>query len=183
MLELQITKRTDPRLLERMGTHYSQPKGFVGRNICYAIIYDGIYYGHIIGGSATRFLQGRNEFFGIGIEQLNSVVNNTFYNISKVKDKYPCRNFTIMVLKEFTKVCTTDWENKYGDKVVGFESLVEKPRTGEIYIRSGWTLTGETIGYTCKRVGGKGTDGWTGKRVWNTDKQSLRPKLVFCYKV
>ena len=165
MIKLEITKRTDSRLLERMANHYSQPKGFVGRNICYAIMYDDVYYGHIVGGSATRFLQGRNEFLGIDITQLNNVVNNIFYNISKVDGKYPCRNFTMKVLKQFTKQCSMDWEHKYGDKVVGFESLVEKPRTGDIYVRSGWTLTGETFGYTCKRVAGKGTDGWTGKSL------------------
>ena len=45
MLNLQMIKRTDPRILENMSIHYSQPKGFVGRNICYAVLYDGIYYG------------------------------------------------------------------------------------------------------------------------------------------
>lgn len=183
MLQLKITKRTDSRLLERMENHYSQPKGFVGRNICYAIYYDNVYYGHIVGGSATRFLPGRNEFLGTDIKQLNHIVNNVFYNISKVDDKYPTRNFTIKVLQQFVKQCTQDWEEKYGDKVLGFESLIEKPRTGDIYIRSKWILVGETVGYTCKRIKGKGTDKWTGKRVWNTDKNSLRPKLVFCYKI
>ena len=65
MLELIITKRTDERLLHRMKNHYSSPKGFVGRNICYAIIYNDIYYGHIVGGSATRFLPGRNEYLRV----------------------------------------------------------------------------------------------------------------------
>lgn len=62
MLRLEITKRTDKRLLERMKGHYSQPKGFVGRNICYAIYYKDIYYGHIVWGSATKHLKGRHEF-------------------------------------------------------------------------------------------------------------------------
>lgn len=64
---------------------------------------------------------------------------------------------------------------------MGFESLVELPRTGECYKRDGWTLVGQTIGYTCKRVAGKGTDNWSGKRVWDT--KNLRPKLVFCRKI
>lgn len=134
MIKLEITKRTDSRLLDRMENHYSQPKGFVGRNICYAILYDDTYYGHIVGGSATRFLQGRNEFLDMDITQLNNVVNNTFYNISKVNGKYPISNFTIKVLKQFVNQCAEDWETKYGDRVLGFESLVEKPRTGDIYI-------------------------------------------------
>ena len=183
MLVLSLTKRTDERLLERMKVHYSQPKGFVGRSLCFAIKYNDQYYGHIIAGSATRFLPGRNEFLNVTKDDLNGVINNIFYNISPVNGKYPTRNFTTKVLKGFMKASQIFWFEKYRDKVVGFETLVEKPRTGELYRRAGWTEVGETIGYTCKRVAGKGTDSWSGKRMWNTDKNSLRPKTVLCYKV
>jgi hypothetical protein len=179
---LQITKRTDDRLLSLMENHYSQPKGFVGRSICYAISYDDIYYGHIVGGSATRFLPGRNEFLGINLDSLNSVVNNIFYSIHKVDNNYPLRNFTSKVLSTFESTVVKDWYVKYEDVVIGFETLVEKPRTGELYKKAGWVVVGETIGYTCKRVAGEGSDSWSGKRVWNTDKESLRPKIVLCKK-
>jgi hypothetical protein len=179
MLDLVITKRTDKRLLERMSVHYSRPKGFVGRNICYAVLFDGEYYGHIVGGSATRFLPGKNEYLKIDISKLNNVVNNIFYNVRPVNDKYPVRNFTSFVLKAFMKKIKNDWFDRYGDEVLGFESLVEKPRTGKLYRRAGWALVGETKEYTCKREAGKSTDAWTGKRIW--DKNNLRPKLVFCY--
>ena len=182
-LVLEQTKRTDPRLLKRMATHYSQPKGFVGRIICYAILYGGVYYGHIIAGSATRFLPGRNEFLGIELADLNNVINNMFFNISKANGKYPKRNFATFVVKEFVRQSQVDWLSKYGDVVAGFESLIEPPRTGELYRRAGWTKTGMTKGYTCKRVAGKGSDSWSGKRVWNYDKDSLRPKHIFCLKV
>jgi len=168
--------------LLRMAVHYSHPKGFVGRSICYAIVYNDIYYGHIVGGSATRFLPGRNEYLGITINDLNCVVNNIFYNVSKVDGVYPVRNFTSFVVKEFVGKVMIDWEQKYGDRVIGFETLIEKPRAGNLYRRAGWVRVGETKGYTCKRVAGSGTDSWTGKRVWNTDKKSLRPKYVFCLK-
>lgn len=185
MFDLRITKRTDPDLLQRMINHYSHPKGFVGRNICYSIYYNNEYYGHIVGGSSTLFLPGRNEYFGItkSPEFLNKIVNNIFFNVSKIHDKYPERNFTTKCLKVFMEKIRTDWENKYKDKVIGFESLVEKPRTGDLYLKAGWKLVGETIGYTCKRIAGEGTDKWTGKRIWNTSKQNLKPKLVFCYKL
>lgn len=182
MIELKIVKRTDPPLLERMKYHYSQPKGFVGRNICYAVYFNDVYYGNIVGGSSTRFLKGRNEFLGTTLKDLNRIVNNIFYNISKVGGEYPCRNFTTAVLKQFVKQISIDWENKYGDKVVGFETLIEKPRTGDLYLKAGWVQVGETVGYTCKRVAGKGSDGWSGKRVWNTNKDQLRPKIVLCFK-
>jgi len=89
--------------------------------------------------------------------------------------------FTTMVLKEFMRQIEIDWLRKYGDAVIGFETLIEKPRTGELYRRAGWREIGETIGYTCKRVSGSGTDSWSGKRVWDTT--NLRPKLVLCYKL
>ena len=181
IINLIKTKRTDTQLLERMDKHYSQPKGFVGRNICYAIYCNNIYYGHIVGGSATRFLKGRNDFLGIDLSSLNNVVNNIFYNVSKVNNQYPLRNFTSKVLKTFVNKVKIDWERKYGDKVVGFETLIEKPRTGDLYLKAGWKCVGETIGYTCKRVSGKGSDSWSGKRVWNT--KNLRPKIVLCYKI
>lgn len=180
-IELTITKRTDARLLERMRKHYSQPKGFVGRNICYAITYGGVYYGHIVAGSATKNLPGRHAFLGTDSTQLNRIVNNIFYNVSPVDGKYPVRNFTTAVLKAFMLRVQQDWRAKYGDSVVGFESLVEPPRSGELYRRAGWTLVGRTKGYTCKRVAGKGTDGWSGIRVW--DHANLRPNDVWCWKV
>ena len=62
-LALEPIKRTDPRILANMAIHYSQPKGFVGRNICYAVTHDGLYYGSIVGGSATLHLPGRDEYF------------------------------------------------------------------------------------------------------------------------
>jgi len=174
-LNLIVTKRTDPYLLGSLRRHYSQPDGFVGRNICYAVIFDWIYYGHIVGGSATKHLPARNEFFGT--EDLNSIVNNGFFHIEKHNGTYPARNFAQKVLKRWREQIREDWLRKYGDSIVGFESLVELPRTGEVYRRDGWALIGETKGFTCKRVAGKGSDTWTGKRVWNTT--DLRPKHVF----
>jgi len=181
-LQLQPIKRTDPRILANMAVHYSQPKGFVGRNICYAITYDGLYYGSIVGGSATLHLPGRDAFFGRGAEResnLNQIVNNIFYHVDKVDGKYPLRWFTVAVLAAFRVQVVIDWKTRYGDDVIGFESLVELPRTGECYKRDGWTLVGQTVGYTCKRVAGQSTDAWTGRRVWNTNPDQLRPKLVF----
>jgi len=181
MLELAWTKRTDERLLELMEIHYSQPKGFVGRNRCFAVLYDKVYYGHIVGGSATLHLPGRNEFFGIEKPDLVHIINNVFYHIRKVNGRYPIRNFTTAVVTKWREVAKKDWENYYENEVIGYESLVELPRTGELYLRDGWQEVGQTIGYTCKRVEGKGTDSWSGKRVWDT--KNLRPKRVLVRRV
>ncbi|NJR72281.1 MAG: hypothetical protein HC782_04450 [Gammaproteobacteria bacterium] len=135
-LELQRIKRTDERILKNMHNHYSQPKGFVGRNICYAVLFDKVYYGAIVAGSATRFLPGRNDVFGNF--ELNEIINNIFFHIEPVNERYPIRNFSQLVLKQFRWWSSIHWQLKYGDFVKGFETLVEKPRTGQIYIRDGW---------------------------------------------
>ena len=169
---LEPIKRTDPRILANMAIHYSQPKGFVGRNICYAVMVDGLCYGSIAGGSTTLHLPGRET-----IGTLNNGVNNIFYHVEKVNGKYPCRWFTVRVLEKYRAAIERDWLVKYGDTVLWHETLVELPRTGECYLRDGWKLVGQTKGFTCKRTGGKGSDSWGGKRVW--DKKNLRPKHVF----
>lgn len=184
MLSLVSIKRTDPRILLDMATHYSHPRGFVGRNICYAIMFEDVYYGAIVGGSATLHLVGRDQFFDFTEEtkkvKLNQVINNIFYHIEKKGGKYPIRNIVSLVLAIFRERVAADWVMKYGDSVIGFESLIELPRTGESYKRDGWIEVGITKGQTCKRMAGKGTDSWTGKRVWDT--KNLRPKRVFVRK-
>lgn len=159
-------------LLKLMEVHYSQPRGFVGRTIADAIYVGGVFYGCIVAGSATRFLPGRD-----GDLPLNQIINNVFFHVRKVGGKYPCRNFTERVLIEWECRIQDAWERKYGDIPRMLESLVELPRTGECYRRAGWIEVGMTKGYTCKRVAGKGSDSWTGRRVWNTT--DLRPKRVF----
>jgi hypothetical protein len=178
MLVLEKIKRTDSRILANMDVHYSKPKGFVGRNICYAIMFDGVYYGSTVGGSATLYLPGRHDFLGTHRNDLNRIVNNIFFH---VEGPYPFRNFVPKVIAAFRHQISFDWKSKYGDEVIGFETLVELPRTGDVYLRDKWTLVGQTKGFTCKRQAGKGTDDWSGKRVWDTNK--LRPKLVFCRKI
>ncbi len=177
MLHFITTKRTDPRLLELMKRHYSKPKGFVGRNICYAIMWNNEYYGHIIGGSCCFNLPGRDKYFGINRQQLINIVNNIFFRVERINDKYPCRNFTNKILKLWRSTIINDWKNKYNDNVIGFETLVEPPRSGECYLRDKWEHLGKTKGFTCKRVAGKSNEKWSGKRVW--DKTNLRPKLIF----
>lgn len=184
MITLIPIKRTDERITSLMSVHYSHPKGFVGRNICYAIMFDGCCFGAIAGGSATRFLPGRTIPDGAS---LNNGVNNIFFHVHRVlgvnslEEDYPFRNFTTRVLAEYRRMIEVDWLKKYGDRAVWHETLVELPRTGECYRRDGWAVVGKTIGYTCKRTSGKGTDSWSGKRVWDT--KNLRPKLVFTRRI
>jgi hypothetical protein len=173
-LSLVRIKRTDHEMIRNMGIHYSKPLGFVGRNLCYAVVCGGICYGSIAGGSATKHLPGRKI-----IGTLNNGVNNIFFHVEKRDGRYPVRNFTTAVLKIYRAQIANDWQTEYGDDVLWHETLVELPRSGECYKRDGWQVVGTTKGYTCKRTQGKGTDDWGGRRVWDTE--NLRPKLVLIH--
>ena len=177
-LILYQTPKTDEELKKRMAIHYSQPKGFIGRVLCYAIVYDDVYYGHIIGASAARHLPNRYQFFGLDDSYLNYIVNNIFFNMTRVDGKYPTRNFATKVLKAFVDRVEYDWYDQYGDPVFGFETMIEPPRTGDMYVRAGWTLVGMTQGITMKRTGGAKCGRFAGQII--RDKVNLRPKTVFC---
>ena len=179
-LDLIRIPKSDPQLRGWMAAHYSAPKGFVGRQLIYRVSVDGVIYGATAAGSATRFLPGREAFFGRAIP-LNNLVNNTFFHIEKQGGRYPFGNFAARVVAAWRKTVLADWLANYGDAVLGWETLVELPRTGTLYACDGWTEVGMTKGQTCKRVAGKGTDSWTGKRVWDT--KNLRPKRVFVREV
>lgn len=181
MLKLIIVPNSYFLVHKDMRNHYSQPKGFVGRNIVYAIFYNGLYYGSIVSGSATKYLPNRNKFFGIDEYWLNNIINNTFFHIERVNNNYPCRNFIPLIIKTWEQQTQEDWFKKYNNIVLGFESLIEPPRTGQSYMRCGWKKIGTTMGYTCKRIAGRGTDSYTGQRIWHTNE--LKPKLIFCKKV
>lgn len=176
-ISLVMVKHSHQIVRELMPRHYSKPLGFVGRSICYLVFCNSVCYGATVAGSATRFLPNRNEFLNVNLQSLNHVVNNTFFHVEKVNGIYPCRNFVQRIIATWRAYVSADWMNKYGDTVSGFETLVELPRTGECYRRDGWQQIGQTVGYTCKRTAEKGTDSWSGKRIWNT--HDLKPKLVF----
>jgi GNAT superfamily N-acetyltransferase len=168
-----------------MKAHYSAPEGFVGRSLIYEIYYDGVFYGHITAGSATLNVGGPPPLECPTQEQLGHIINNTFFHIEPDEaGKYPIRNFTTFVLRAFMQRAARDWEKPknqggYGDQVWAFQTLVEPPRTGELYRRAGFTELKMTQGWTCKRGPGEG-ERWGGKRVWDRGPGSVRrPKLVF----
>ena len=95
-----------------MSIHYSKPKGFVGRQIVYKIHYDDTFCGAIVGGSATKHLPGRNEFFDDKFN-LNAIVNNTFFHLLP---GLPL-NTGSKVLRLFRNNIIKDWELRIGAQV------------------------------------------------------------------
>ena len=183
MINFVLIDNSHCRLRSYMSVHYSKPLGFVGRNICYGVKWQDTWFGAVVGGSAVSHLKGRDEFFGINKDNksvlLQRIINNTFCHLERIDGRYPCRNFTSRVLAAWREQVAVDWEIKYGEPPFGFESLIELPRTGEMYLRDGWKEVGITKGFTCKRTSGEGTDSWSGARIWNTTE--LRPKRVMCH--
>ena len=178
-LRLRRTHKGDEWLQEAMRAHYSTPGGFVGRSVCFTVCHGLTVYGHIVAGSATRFLPGRSAFLSerVGALPLGNIVNNIFFHLEKQNGRYPARNFASLVIREFRAATRLAWREDYGDEVIAFETLVELPRIGDCYIRDGWKEVGVTKGQTCRRVAGQGSDSWSGRRVWDT--VNLRPKRVF----
>lgn len=183
-------RKTDTELValrQRHYTGYAGSGGVVGRALCYLIETGPPWkvWGGIIAGSACLHLPGRDEFFGLGARRardgapLTGIVNNVFFRLERdAGERYPLRNFGPRIIEAWRNAVARDWLRKYGDPVVGFETLVEPPRTGEVYIRDGWKYVGTTQGYTCKRGEGHAGEGFTVRRTWNTSE--LHPKLVFC---
>lgn len=179
-IDLILVPKSDRLLQTMMQRHYSQPKGFVGRQLIYRISVIQHIYGFIVGGSATLFLPGRHAFFAGNIPPLSHIVNNTFFHVEKQENRrYPLRNFTTQIIQAWRSRVISDWPYYYGDSVIAFESLVELPRTGELYRKDHWTEVGITKGFTCKREAGISTDAWSGRRVWGVGS----PKRVFMRKI
>jgi hypothetical protein len=167
-----------------MAAHYTNPRQFVGRYLAYAIYCDGWYWGHIVAGNCFYGLPGRNAWFGIDKTSLNHIVNNRFFHIERDglhgATRYPLRNFAQAVLKAWREAVIRDWPAKYGgDSVLGFEALVEPPRTGDVYLRDGWTLLPKTTkGYKWERTTiNDGGDRWISK-LRRVETDILRPKLI-----
>ncbi len=62
------------RLKENMRKHYSKPEGWVGRSLIYEVWFDGVFYGHIAGGSATLNVPGLPPLKCPDREQLKHIV-------------------------------------------------------------------------------------------------------------
>lgn len=177
MLKLILSNKGDKGVQHMMLIHYSHPKGFVGRQIIYKIYDNDDFKGVIAGGSATLHLPNRNDFFGDKFN-LQYIINNNFFHLV---DNHDDKNLGTKVLSMWRRQVVKDWMERYNSKVIGFESLVELPRSGTIYKADNWTLVGQTKGFACRRVAGTEKGAFTGgKRIWNTDKDELKPKLVFC---
>lgn len=119
---------------------------FVGRQLNYSIMCEGYEIGFIGVGSAVMAMKGRDNFIGWSKQQrlfhLTNIANNWRFSL---KDNLP-KNTGSKVLSLLTDKARVDWKKRYGDELVLLETMVEYPRTGTVYLASGWVKVGDTVG-------------------------------------
>jgi hypothetical protein len=125
-------------------SHYPGSKGIPGRSLCY-LAYDGMELIGIIGVNSPpcNYKIFRKYFF---CENDNCFVNNNVYRMIVQR-----KNLGTQILKLFRKTVKRDYEEKYGEKLLGIVTFVEPPRTGAIYKADNWDYLGLTQGKRMKR--------------------------------
>jgi len=136
---------------------YKQGGNYAGRQINWFIrdMETDEIYGCIGVGSAIYVLKARGDFIGWKGLTYPSVCEEKQRNLNKIANNW---RFTMMpntisisnmgskVLSLLHKAAPKEWELKYGDKLVLFETLIEPPHLGTIYKAAGWIYLGETLG-------------------------------------
>lgn len=119
---------------------------YVGRQCNYSIWCEGHEIGFTGIGSAIMSMGGRDRFIGWNKQQrmhnLTKIANNWRYTLINNLPKNTGSKVISMAINQ----ARIDWKKKYGDELMLLETLVELPRTGTVYIASGWVPVGETLG-------------------------------------
>ena len=163
-IELERVKQTDSKAREYITNHYTNPRGFIGRNTTHLIKVDGNVCGVIVSGSTSLHLVGRSEFFGKDCN-IQDIINNRLF---RLENNIP--NLGTQVLKLWRKVVVEEWKIKYDCTPIGFETLVKPPLTGSVYRADNWFFGGITKGYTATKFGHSNKD-----KLWI----KTEPRLVF----
>jgi len=170
-LHLQRTRKGEKLFATLYLTHYPESKGIVGRQVNYYIVIDGKTVG-IVGGNSPplRYLKF-NNYFGEKYSEKNWLNNNVFRLIEREK------NLGTQVLKLFRRCAKQDYEERYGDILVGLVTFVEPPRTGAVYKADNWDSLGITQGKRCFRRGDHGK--WINKEWGLGTKKLIFAKQFF----
>jgi hypothetical protein len=151
----------DPQYKAIRSRHYVPDKGTVGRSLPYLIKIDGNVVGIIAGGSCASAVRARDIFFGLDLvnqfddyyagehggmprmrnEMLGTIINNTIFRL-----EVTIPNLASAVLSRWRRQVITDWEEKYSEPVLGFETYVleNEYRNGGCYIADNWVQVGRT---------------------------------------
>lgn len=143
-----VLKESDENSADMIKRHhgYVPTTRYVGRQCNYKIECQGYIIGFTGIGSAVMSMGDRDRFIGWTKQQrLSNIVhvgNNWRYTLV---DNLP-KNTGSKVLSLVVDRAREDWKKRYGDELVLLETMVEAPRTGTVYLASGWVKVGKTIG-------------------------------------
>jgi hypothetical protein len=171
-IELVLCKRSDPRYQEIRSRHYVENHGCIGRQLHYLVYLDENLVGIISGASPVWACSPRDKFFGIEKSNREKLVGHHIVNnvVFRLEEKIP--NLGTQVLSLWRKRVRKDWNERYGDDILGFETFIfGENRTGAMYKADNWLYVGETQGNTkFKPHGAYGI----------TERKQVEKKLIFC---
>lgn len=156
-IELVKCKRTNPDYQAIRDRHYVANHGCIGRQCHYLVYVDSEIVGIISGASAVWACKPRDDFFGINKdnrrEKINKVINNVVFRLEHSK-----KNLGTQILSKWRKRILIDWQDRYKDNVIGFETFIfGENRKGSMYKADNWLHCGETKGSAkCKPHGAYG---------------------------
>lgn len=144
-------------------THYPGSKGICGRSQNYIILYKNKLTGIIGFNSPPQMVSDVDKYFNINKEnrkaKLSRILNNNVYRLVVSEPNLASRVLSLIIPR-----LKKDYEESYGERLIGLMTFVEPPRDGKCYQASGWTYVGETKGFSCKRGGREGK--WK-KKQWS----------------
>lgn len=171
-IRLLECKRSNQAYQEIRDRHYVPNNGSVGQQLHYLIFLENDIVGIISGGSAAYAVACRDEYFGITKENrkiaLNGIIDNTVFRLER---NLP--NLGTQILATWRKRVASDWYERYGVKVAGFETFIveESYRKGSMYKADNWDFVGETHGSTKFHQHG------VEKKF---ERRTVEKKLVYC---
>jgi hypothetical protein len=168
-LNIEPTKKGDKTFCSIFLQHYPQSKGILGRQFNYFIKDSGEIIGIIGFTSPPRHYKLFDNVFGLDMEK--HYLNNNVFCIIK-NGVYQASQILALALKTVKK----DYEKKWSDKIHGFVTFVEPPRTGIVYKASGWEYLGMTQGL--KATKRSDLDTWTNKDWGKGTKKHIFVKAI-----
>ena len=170
-LRLELVKRTNPDYQSIRDRHYVANHGCIGRQLHYTIYLDDKLIGIISGASAIWSSEYRDKYFLITSknrkERINKIIDNVVFRL-----EHNTKNLGTAILSQWRTRVKKDWEERYNDNVIGFETFIfGKGRYGSLYKADNWDFAGYTKGNTKFHAHGA----YNGTERLATDK-----KMIFC---
>ena len=170
-MQLELVKRSNSDYQSIRNRHYVDNHGCIGRQLHYNIIEDSKIIGIISGASAIWSSEYRDRYFNITNqnrkERINKIIDNVVFRL-ELNEK----NLGTQILSLWRKIVKEDWEKKYNDNVIGFETFIfGENRFGSMYKADNWEHVGMTKGNTKSHAHG----------AYNgTERIQTVQKMIFC---